>query len=80
MSYQGYSPAEARAIARQIDAAAERAANAVALAQYTEYRAESRACGYEVETFSEWKKSFFDREDDAQYRARADDDFENSRD
>jgi hypothetical protein len=50
MSYAGYSPAEARKIARAIDARADRELHE----QYLDYAAEARACGYEVESFAEW--------------------------
>lgn len=48
--HAGYSPAEAKRLARQIDAAAERDQRTA----YAEYAAESRACGYEVVPFDEW--------------------------
>jgi hypothetical protein len=48
--YQGYSPAEARSITRQID----RAARNVKITEYQEYAAESRACGCEPESLAEW--------------------------
>lgn len=47
----GWTPAEAKRLARQIDARADREL----YEQYLEYRAESRACGYDPESFAEWK-------------------------
>lgn len=49
-AHAGWTPAEAKRLARQIDAR-------VRNEQYEEYRlyaAESRACGYSPESFEEW--------------------------
>lgn len=51
MSYAGYSPVEAKAIAKSID---DRADN-LKHREYLEYVGEARACGYEVCSFAEWK-------------------------
>jgi hypothetical protein len=50
----GYSPTEARKIAKNIDRAADRAKRNDRVEAYREYAAESRACGCEPETLAEY--------------------------
>lgn len=52
----GYTPwmAGAVAAAKRANAAAAARHRAEQRERYDEYRAESRACGYEVESFEEW--------------------------
>jgi hypothetical protein len=52
----GYTPwmAGAVAAAKRANAAAAARHRAEQFERYREYRAESRACGYEVESFEEW--------------------------
>ncbi|MCA0944513.1 hypothetical protein LCM08_06290 [Salipiger pacificus] len=49
-AHAGMSPTEARRLARQIDARAEKEERE----RWAEYATEARACGYEVTPFAEW--------------------------
>lgn len=52
----GYTPYMAGAVeaAKRATAAAARRYRDEQYREYSEYRAESRACGYEVESFEQW--------------------------
>lgn len=60
----GYTPwmAGAVAAAKRANAAAAARYRAAQREEYNAYRAEQRACGYEVETFEEWLGEISPRE------------------
>lgn len=62
---------EAKAVSKRLKAIHARAARDEAMESYIEYRAEARACGYEVETFSEYFEQS-DPKEAAVYRAAVD--------
>jgi hypothetical protein len=53
-AFSGYSPTEARKIATGIDSAVNRAKRNAMVESYSEYAAESRACGFDPETLAEY--------------------------